>query len=306
MTHPPSANTAHPQNRFSIIGITVVFIALFFILRNLPNTQCDILHYEVTETTADGIEMCADGPAGMMDLNKVKFPGKLILHSAQTTQQGKSYHGIFEITGPKGDGLLPHEIAITHAEKIHLIAIDPSLGDYHHLHPTPVSNDSRWEFEFTPKRAGNYDIYIECVPVRTRKQLIQHTVLVVEATEADASTPNVSASTPAAQTNLVWDFDKTPIKAGSWVNFTLTLSDPTGAPIQLEKVMDAYSHVVAFREGTTGYAHIHPIESNIPLDPLKPSFEFTFYSGEKGNYRFWAQFHRNGEDVFISHDVEVL
>ncbi len=272
-------------------------------MRNLPNTQCDILHYEVTQETANGIEMCADGPAGMMDLDRVRFPGKYVPISDTSIEMGATYFGEFEITGPKGDALLPHEIAITHAEKIHLIAVDSTLNDYHHLHPTPIGNSGRWEYSFTPRVKGSYDLYLECVPLQTRKQLIVHDQLHVTAA-ASVSAPTTPVF-EASDYQLEWNFTNPPVRAGSWVNFTITLSHPDASPIPLEVFMDAYSHVVGLREGTTGYAHIHPAELEQSPDPTHPSFAFTFYSGEKGNYRFWAQFQIEGKTIFFPYDVEV-
>lgn len=299
-------STPPPRSNWStVIVITMVFVGIYFVLRNIPNTQCDVLHYEVTQETANGIEMCADGPSGMMDLNRVKFPGELRVFSEPVVSEGVPYQGVFSIKGPKGDELLPHEVAITHAEKIHLIAVDRTLNDYHHLHPKPIDVSGRWQYEFTPRTSGTYDIYVECVPLRTRKQLILHTTLEVETEDEDTE----SASKPIGvheELNLEWDFSETSIREGSWVHFTLTLSHPDGSPIPLQKVMDAYSHVVAFREGTTGYAHIHPTELEQTPDPVSPTFSFTFYSGEKGAYRFWAQFQVDGKSIFIPHDVEVF
>ncbi len=303
---PPRQQTG--VNWIVVTGITLLFLVLYLILRNLPDTQCAVLHYEVTRETADGIEMCADGPSGLMDLQRLKFPGRYVSYSPRQAAIGKPYRGEFAITGPKGDELLPHEIAITHAEKIHLIAVDSSLNDYHHLHPVPIANSGRWTYTFTPQAAGTYDLYVECVPLKTRKQLIINTQLEIETNDSKplpASASQRQQQETSEGLHLDWTFSQDPVRAGSWVEFTITLSDAEGLVLTLEKFMDAYSHVVAFREGTTGYAHLHPIESKAPIDPEHPVFAFTFYSGEPGNYRLWAQFQRNGNSIFLPHDVEV-
>ena len=38
-----------------------------------------------------------------------------------------------------GSPLAADEVALSHTEKIHLLAVDPSLDDYQHLHPVPDS-----------------------------------------------------------------------------------------------------------------------------------------------------------------------
>jgi hypothetical protein len=292
------------QTRVQIALITLAFAGIFVGIRSMPNAQCAILHYEVTEETADGIEMCADGPAGMMDLNQVRFPGDFIAYSPITAVAGEPYQGEFAVAGPKGNELLPHEFAITHAEKLHLLVVDPTHSDFHHLHPTPIANTGRWEFSFTPRRSGSYDLYVEGVPLRTRKQLIVHTQLMVEPPVESMPTPSDAA--PGVPLRLEWDFGDRPVRSGSWVDFSFTLKHPEGKPLALERFMDSYSHVVALREGTTGFAHMHPDSDASPADPTQASFDFTFFSGDKGRYRFWAQFQIDGQSIFIPHDVEVL
>lgn len=297
-----SSTSISRQTRIQIALLTLLFVGVYFGIRSMPNTQCAILHYEVTEETANGVEMCADGPGGMMDLERVKFPGRLLVHSANTARVGQLYQGDISITGPKGNDLLPHELAITHAEKLHLLVVHESHSDFHHLHPVPVDNTGRWQFSFTPQRSGTYDLYVEGVPLRTRKQLIVHSTLTVEGSAS--ARPDNSDLSPSL--DLQWDFGDKPVRRGSWVHFSLTLRDKSGQPIELERFMDSYSHVVALREGTTGFAHMHPNSDASPDNPTQPSFDFTFYSGESGRYRFWAQFQIDGQSLFIPHDVEVL
>lgn len=299
-----SFNSPSRRSQIQITLITIGFVGLYFVIRGMPNAQCAILHYEVTQETADGIEMCADGPGGMLDLERLRFPGGFVSYSPMTAIKGQTYHGEFAVAGPKGNELLPHELAITHAEKLHLLVVDATHSDFHHLHPTPIANTGRWAYSFTPQRSGTYDLYVEGVPLRTRKQLIVHTTLQVEpGVSAEVSSVDSPSEPPL---ELDWQFSSPPVRSGSWVNFTLTLQRRDGQPVGLERFMDSYSHVVALREGTTGFAHMHPNSDASPNNGEQPTFDFTFYSGDKGRYRFWAQFQIEGSSVFIPHDVEVL
>ena len=282
--------------------ITALFIGIYIVLRNLPSVKCEVLHYEVTKTTEQGIEMCADGPSGMIDLEKVSFPGVFDLMSPTELVQGETYEGIFTIGGPRGGTILPHELAITHTERIHLLVVHESLEDYHHLHPTPSSNLGQWTFEFEPSLTGAYNIYVETVPIRTKKQLMLHqSINVLPA----ADSLKQQSQNSVTNTHLEWNFYDEKLRKRSWIDFEIKLTHPEGEALKLEKVMDAYSHVVAFSENVVGYAHIHPLEEDNAPDPVSPTFQFRFFSGESGNYRLWAQFQIEGKPVFKSYDFVI-
>jgi len=289
----------------STTAITLVFAGLYFGFRNLPAVQCEALHYEVTRTTEQGVEMCADGPAGLLDLAAIKFPGSLEFHTGQTVQAGEPYHGVISILGPGGSRLLPHELAITHTERIHLLVIHENLDEYFHLHPQPISGSGEWEFSFTPQSAGTFDVYAEMVPVRTRKQLIVHQNIEVAKGVNQPETVPVE-SNDQSDYEVDWRFHTDTLRSRQSVDFQISIRRRDGEPVELEKVMDAYSHVVAFVPGVRGFAHIHPLEISDQLDPMEPEFQFRFYTGNSGNYRFWAQFQAGSEPIFKSTERKVL
>ena len=67
----------------------------------------------------------------------------------------------FEINLKEFDGSpLAADEALSHTEKIHLLAVDPSLDDYQHLHPVPDSLDGIWRFTITPKKFGEYRFFL--------------------------------------------------------------------------------------------------------------------------------------------------
>ena len=56
------------------------------------------------------------------------------------------------------------KVARSHTQKIHLLAVDPSLEDYQHLHPVPDDLfDGIWHFTLTPKAFGEYRIFLDLI-----------------------------------------------------------------------------------------------------------------------------------------------
>jgi hypothetical protein len=288
------------KRAISVLAITIAFSGLYFGLRNLPDTQCAALHYEVSRVTDDGIEMCADGPATLIDLESTPFPGSLEWLTPANATQNTSYHGQIALRGPLGDRLMPHELAITHTERVHLMLVHEDLSDYHHLHPVPSGASGLWDFSFTPLRSGQYRVYAECVPLRIRSQVILPGAIEV-AENPKPRDPEVQAPDSEAQEPITihWDMPPGTLRARSWLHFELKVTRADGSTPSLERVMDAWAHVVAFREGTVGLAHLHP-----EVDDAD-SLQFRLWLPRAGNYRFWAQIQVNGRQVFQSYDLHV-
>ncbi|MEM9226881.1 MAG: hypothetical protein AAGA45_02845, partial [Verrucomicrobiota bacterium] len=123
----------------SIAGITLAAVAVYLGLRNLPDTECAFLHYDPPVLDADGIQYCgSDETPTFLDLTRLRFPVEMKLASfPEDAVQGKPVELTLSFTTSSGSEILPHEHAITHTKKLHLLAIDPMLEDYHHLHPEP-------------------------------------------------------------------------------------------------------------------------------------------------------------------------
>ena len=65
--------------------------------------------------------------------------------------------------------------------------------------------------------------------------------------------------------------------------------------------MDAFAHLVAFDEGMSGYAHIHPAQSDVSIRPdaVQPTFRFKLMIPAAGRYVLWAQVELGGRERFV-------
>ena len=156
----------------SILIITGVFILLYFLMRFLPDSECGFLHYEEVINENGEVEYCATNSAGFIDLIQLDYPVELPMEWNSETKEGS-----LSIKLDGGRFLLPHELAFTHTKQLHLLFIDESLEDYHHLHPVSEDMGKVYRFNFSPKHGGKYTAYAEVVPKRTKRQLIATNVL---------------------------------------------------------------------------------------------------------------------------------
>ena len=91
-----------------------------------------------------------------------------------------------------------------------------------------------------------------------------------------------------------------PIRARTPVDFALTLVRADGGAVALAPVMGAYAHLVAFDEARSGFAHLHPTETDLakPPDAMRPALNFKITIPRAGRYVVWAQVSLGGREVF--------
>ncbi|MGC6423987.1 MAG: hypothetical protein ACON4O_03255 [Lentimonas sp.] len=300
-----SSRSSSKGRWISVALITAVFVGAFFILRSLPDAECGFLHY-VEIVNEDGeIELCATTHAGFLDLSVLKYPIEIELES-DPLQVGTINPVRLFLETSGGMTMAPHELAITHTKKMHLMVIDPSLEDYHHLHPIPVGLDGQYDFEFMPNKSGKYKVLAEVVPVMSRRQAIAIGSLEVT---GDPERPTFEKSLESAVDGVYFrlrNFPETP-KTGRDYSFSLDVTDENGEAVELETVMDAKGHLVAFDADGRGFAHMHPIDSIAAArgESAYDELSFLFNVPKPGWYRLFAQIQVNGRPVFGRFDVEV-
>lgn len=292
----------------SVSILTGVFIAAFFVLRALPDAECGFLHY-VEIVNEDGeIELCATNHAGFLDLSVLKYPIQIDLETDEALAVGQKETVKLELETSGGMTMAPHELAITHTEKMHVMVIDESLEDYSHVHPKPIGFDGSYEFEFTPKKTGTYRVFAEVVPVQSRRQAIATGQLDVS---GEGDKPKFEATTVSVVNDARFTLNQVPdqLKVGREYTFGLDVEDVDGEPVALEVVMDAKGHMVAFDSAGTGFAHMHPVDSIAEARevdaPKNDKLSFLFNVPNPGWYRLFAQVQINGEAVFGRFDLKV-
>jgi hypothetical protein len=73
-------------------------------------------------------------------------------------------------------------------------------------------------------------------------------------------------------------------------------------------VMGAFAHLVAFDEGRSGFAHLHPAQVDLTqaLDPVRPELTFKLTIPQPGRYVIWSQVMIAGQEIFAPFWIDVL
>lgn len=296
------------SKRNAIVGISAAFVLLFVLIRLAPVEPCEVLHYGDYMNEDGSVEYCGDEETAFFDMTKIRYPVNVKLKPQGKVLPGQSATFDLYINDHLGRGIAYEDIVVSHTERIHLIAVDPSLTDYQHLHPQPAGAPGHYQFQLTPTKSGNYNVYLDFISLLSQRRVLAKSEFGV-AGEADVA--SIQKNTSVILNGYVFEL-KTPGKG----------SFPSGEESQLELkvrphkegdvlefglVMGAYAHLVVFDEAGSGFAHLHPQNPFIDeQDPTNPDLRFSFFPGDPGKYRLWAQLMIDGEERFIPFDLEVV
>jgi hypothetical protein len=296
----------------SIALLSTVFVGAYFVLRALPDAECGFLHYEEIVNANGEIELCATNHAGFLDLSRLKYPVAAKLRTELSPVPGREVEVELRLETSGGMSIAPHELAVTHTERMHVMVIDPSLEDYHHVHPVPDGLDGLYRFNFTPSRGGSYRVFTEIVPVRSRRQAIALSQLEVPGSPLS---PEFVRSSVSLVDGVRFELTGVPdvLKTGRDYRLELEITDLDAQPVELETVMGAKGHMVAFDAEAKGFAHMHPEDSVVSARTAglgggrgeDDGLAFLFNVPNPGWYRLFAQIQVGGEAVFGRFDLKV-
>lgn len=221
---------------------------------------------------------------------------------------GKSMTTVIRLTGPDGKPLTTDQLEIAHTEKIHLLVIDPSMTDYQHLHPVVGDKPGEFRFDFAPKLGGTYHIWADLVPKSTGKQEYTKTTLKVEGPPATANqSVNTKAEVDGYRFELTTE-NNAPLQAGKATMVKVKVTGPDGREFSnLEPVMGAFAHMVAFPADLGSVTHVHPMGAEPKTAAARggPDLSFHVEPVKPGYQKFFLQVQIGGKDKFAAFGLNV-
>ena len=300
-----NANAA-PAPRRQIIFITLGALAIFAFMRWLP-TGTNLSHMDFRVTAKNSIDFCDPLNPQFIPVVAVASPVSMTLTSENPTvlpKQESRFTLVLETT--TGKRIAPEDLLVSHTRKLHLLIIDPWLDDYCHVHPEPGRRPGEWTFSFTPQREGTYRVFADFTPLATARGLYASAELAVGRVGLPAG------YTMVMQHETSWLAEREgcrfslqpgalPVRAGRPVDLKFSIVRNDGGRVQMEPVMGAFAHLVAFDEARSGFAHLHPIETDLlqPPDALHPALNFKVTIPRPGRYVIWAQVNLAGRETFV-------
>jgi hypothetical protein len=287
--------------------ITVGAIAIYAGVRMMP-TASNLNHMDFRAEGKGAIEFCDPANPQFIPVVAVRSPVQVGLKSDRPPAINQPVEFTLTLTTAGGKAIGPADLLVAHTRKLHLLVVDPTLNDYQHVHPEPGRKPGEWVFKLTPARPGTYRVFADFTPAATARGLYA---------SADFEVPGTVANVMRS-TNNTWQgqglnfFLDTPrvFRAGEVTDlkFRVEAQGSEKRPVVLEPVMDAFAHLVTFDEARTGFAHLHPNETDLSVapDPLKPTLSFKVTIPQPGRYVIWAQLSIAGREIFVPFWIDVL
>jgi hypothetical protein len=224
-------------------------------------------------------------------------------------QADKPATAYLKLSRPSGEPVLISDLIEVHTEKIHLLIIDPSLSDYHHVHPRPAVIPGEYSFAFTPRKKGPYRAWADLRPYPSGLQEYAMADIVGEGTGGPLMDKKETTKSTAGELQFELVHGDGPIKAGQPARSHLRISTAAGVPFKkLEPVMATFAHLVGFSEDFQTVLHMHPIGPPILNKDARggPELEFQIYSLKPGFFRLFAQVQVGGESIFAPFGLQVI
>lgn len=296
-----SVPTTAPAPWRQVALLTAAAVGLFVAFRLLP-TGTNLSHMDFRVSGGNSIEFCDPANPQFLPVVNVRSPVTMTLQPAAAPVAGAPVRLTVTLKTASDKPIAPVDLVVSHTKLLHLLIVDPTLGDYQHVHPEPAATPGEWTVEFQPHHAGNYRVFADFTPAATGRGLYASADLTIAGGKlAPAEVPADEglwriALVPAA-----------PIRAGVPADLKLTLTEATGGRVPLQPVMGAFAHLVAFDAARSGFAHLHPMEVDLlaPPDAVRPQLDFKVTIPEPGRYVIWAQVNLGGTEVFRAFPVEV-
>lgn len=293
-----------PSQRRQTWWITVGAIVVFLAFRWMP-TGTNLAHGDFRLEGDNVLEFCDPAAPQFLPVTTARSPVELSV-SPLSVEPGQYTDFTFRLETSTGKSIAPVDLLVAHTRKLHLMVVDPSLTDYQHIHPTAGEVPGEWHVSFAPKFAGTYRVFADFTPTATARGLYASVDIDVPGPpESLSREPTMTAQRGAYRFKLKVDGDV--IRAREPADLTLQIRHAEGAPVEMGEVMGAFAHLVAFDETRSGFAHLHPQETDLNdmPDAVAPELHFQVTIPQSGLFVIWAQMVLDGGETFVPFGFEV-
>jgi hypothetical protein len=197
---------------------------------------------------------------------------------------------------------------MSHGSRVHLLLIDASLSDYHHIHPTALTDAGVFEFAFVPAKPGTYLAWADIRPAPMGLHEFAAATIAAETKGLEISNREPNITTTVDGITFQLRFNEAQIRAGKSVRGKLRVTSEGGGGFkELEPVMEAFAHFTGFHEDRQTVVHFHP--TGLPVTNTKarggPELEFLFFTLQPGLVRLFVEVQIGGAQKFAPFNVLV-
>ena len=180
------------------------------------------------------------------------------------------------------------DLQIVHEKPLHVIIASKDLSYYAHEHPIIQANGS-YGLQYSFPAGGEYVVFADYTPVHAANNVQRYSIQV----KGDIpESKNFTTQQLTAQTDgytVTLQAEEPHLEVGKTQAFKAIITKNGIVEKNLENIMGAKAHLVILSADTKQYIHVHPEETNNPIQ----SFHGYFEHG--GLYRGFLQFQTDGK-----------
>ena len=223
-------------------------------------------------------------------------------------EPGKLAHATLHLWRTTDHPVTLDQLIEVHTAKIHLLIVDQSLKDCHHVHPQATGTPGDYSFEFTPTKPGAYYAWADVRPLPFGLQEYDKSLIAGTGKPEPVSDKKTPLVADSEGFHFELSLEKGEVKVGEVTNARLRVTRDGKGFTQLEPVMNAFAHLVGFGEDGETVLHMHPTGAPIVngSDRGGPVLEFKIFATKPGFTRLFAQVQIGGRQVFAPFGIQVL
>ncbi|MBD2626130.1 hypothetical protein [Trichormus variabilis] len=177
---------------------------------------------------------------------------------------------------------------------MHLIVVSNDLRFFEHIHPEYQENGS---FKVSPKfpESGEYTIFSDYKPAEQKETVSLMNISIPGSVPLPKSLEKFQKSQTISNTKINLDISEKNIKPGKDITLKFDLKDSKNQPIKdLQPYLGEKGHLVIIKSSSpltaADYIHAHALKNT-----TDGAIEFKTKLPQKGTYKMWMQFNRNGK-----------
>lgn len=227
--------------------------------------------------------------------------GRIFVESDVTAVQAGNIQYVFELVDSKTNKVLADsDLNVAHERKLHLLAYDPALREFQHVHPE--FDGHFWKVDLNFAVDGEYRLWAQGELASDNEEFSVPVKLKVQGGQSPWPTPpQLTDLRTGENSNSVVTLDHQSLRSGRMVMMNLKFSRKDGSAPNLTPYLGAFAHVVAVFDDANTLIHVHPMDSS---DPNQGMLHVTF--PRSGFYRLWVQFIDAGQIKTVPLSVEVF